>query len=303
MLPDRNPNFKDFLHPCTERPEPWRTAFGLVLLVAVTLGLVFLVGKYGLDFAENYQQGLGYALGFEWASQSSKRAVFLSFGVILLSLPALWLVMRFVHKRRFITLFSPNGKINRRAYFLAVGFVISIALLAALPALWQGSTEQQLEINIWLRWLVPGLLIIFLQTTTEELIFRGYLLQQFATHFKSRFMWWLLPSILFGLLHYNELAFGENAWLVVGTATLFGLILSDITVRTGNLSVAMGLHFANNVALALLVGIPGQASKLALFLRDVNLRDVEQTRIVLLISLGMMLGFYLIYLLVMRRRR
>lgn len=303
MLPSHNVKFAEFIRPARHKPEPWRTGVGIVLFIALSTGALYLIGTYGLKLAESYQLGLGYMLAAEWVTQSSKRTVLIALGSIAITLPALWLVLRFVHGRGLKTLIAPNGKVNWRAYLATVGFIVVFAIAAALPEILAGETHQQLPIKTWLVWLLPTIGLIFLQTMTEELVFRGYLLQQFASHFKSRWVWWLVPSLMFGALHYNPIAFGENALLVVATATLLGLILSDITIRTGNLSVAMGLHFANNLTLALLIGIPGQLSALSLFLRDVNLRDIAQTRTAFLLSLGLMLVAYLIYLLVMRRRR
>jgi len=219
------------------------------------------------------------------------------------SLPALWIMLRVVHRRGLNSLISSQTGIIWRHITRAMMFVFAFVALTTLPVIWLGGLEQQLALTVWLVWLLPACFIIFGQILAEELIFRGYLLQQFASHFKSRWIWWVGPSVIFGLLHYNPAEYGANAWLIVGTATLFGMILSDITIRTGNLSAAIGLHFANNLTFVLLVGVPGQTSALSLFLRDLDLQDIPVARLGLLTSAALMLGVYLIYLLVMRQRR
>ena len=42
--------------------------------------------------------------------------------------------------------------------------------------------------------------------------------------------------------------------------TVVGLVLADVTARTGNLSAAIGLHFANNVVALLVVAVPSPVS-------------------------------------------
>ena len=64
------------------------------------------------------------------------------------------------------------------------------------------------------------------QISAEELAFRGYLMQGLAARFRARAVWWGLPALLFGLMHWNPATFGPNAWLVVLTAGLIGLILA-----------------------------------------------------------------------------
>lgn len=303
MFPTRNETFLTYCEPAQARCEIWRTLLGILLIAgvssAVTLGLGYGVLKLG----EFYQLGLGYSLAFELLTISSKRAVLIALFSVILMLPALWLVLKFLHKRSLRSLIAPTGKVHWKSYWVTAIVITIFGLLTTVPAFWAGETHQQQVLTEWLPWVIPALLILMIQTATEELIFRGYLLQQLAARFRSRWVWLVLPSLLFGAMHYNPTVFGSNAWLVVVTATLTGIILADITVRFGSLSIAMGLHFANNLLVALLIGTPGHMSSLSLFVTELNLRDEVATQTSLLISLGMTMLAYLIYLLVMRRRR
>ncbi len=96
-------------------------------------------------------------------------------------------------------------------------------------------------------------------------MFRGYLQQQLAARFRSPLAWMLVPSILFGALHYSPEAYGDNAWIIVAWSVMFGLLAADLTARTGNLGAAIGFHFANNFSAILLVGLAGQMDGLALW--------------------------------------
>lgn len=283
--------------------EPWRTALGVLLVAGIYLLGVGGLGWAAIQVAERIQLGAGYALLFEMAAMSSKRAVMLALFSIVLALPALWLVLRFLHHRPLRSLIAPTGRIHWRNYSRALVFVAVFGLVTSVPVLMGSAATQQLTLMQWLPWVAPALLLIFLQTATEELFFRGYLMQQLAARFHSRWVWWLLPAVLFGALHYNTVTYGENTWIVVATATLAGLIFADITARSGDLSIALGLHFANNLTSVLIIGVPGQLSSLSLYLHKINLRDVDVMRIELLSSMALMLVVYFIYLLVLRARR
>ena len=112
----------------------------------------------------------------------------------------------------------------------------------------------------------PEVFLIFLvffimQSLSEELLIRGYLLKNVAEglHIKrigSRwavFVSWLFISLLFGLLHAGN----PNASLI----STIGLILTGLTfgagfVLTGELAIPAGLHISWNFAQATIFGFP-----------------------------------------------
>jgi len=303
MLPRKTAKFEEYAACAGAFCEPWRTALGVLLIAGIYLAGAGALTFGAIQIAESFRLGAGYTLVFELATYSSRRAVLIALFSIVLALPAMWLVLRFLHKRSLMSLIAPTGRVHWRNYIRALAFVAVFGVLTSVPVLLSSELNQQLSLAQWLPWLAPALLLIFLQTATEELFFRGYLMQQLAARFHSRLVWWVLPALLFGALHYNPAIYGENWWLVVAAAVLAGLIFGDITARSGDLSIAMGLHFANNLISVLLIGVPGQLSSLSLYLQKLNVRDVDAMRFELLASTGVMLAVYFIYLLVLRGRR
>ncbi|HIP24394.1 MAG TPA: CPBP family intramembrane metalloprotease [Rhodobacteraceae bacterium] len=303
MLPQKTAKFEDYTACAGPYCEPWRTALGVLIVAAVYAGGGYLLVMLAIKIAENIQLGAGYAMVFELATSSSKRAVLIALFSAVLMLPGLWLVLRFLHHRSLRSVIAPTGRIHWGNYTRAMLFILVFAGVTSIPVLLNAEFTQQLSLSQWLPWLAPALLLIFLQTATEELVFRGYLMQQLAARFHSRWVWWVLPAAIFGAVHYNTLTYGDNAWLVVFSAFLTGLIFGDITARSGDLSIALGLHFANNLTVILLLGVPGQLSSLSLFLQKLNIRDVDVMRAEILASTSIMLAIYFVYLLVMRARR
>ncbi|MCF6272237.1 MAG: CPBP family intramembrane metalloprotease [Rhodobacteraceae bacterium] len=303
MLPAKTAKFNTYTACATAYCEPWRTALGVLLIAGLYLGAAAALGAGALKIAEQVQLGSGYALAFELVTMSSKRAVLVALFSIVLALPALWLVLKYLHRRSLKSLIAPTGRVHWASYRRAMVFIAVFGLASSLPIMISGAASQQLALSDWLPWLLPALVLIFLQTATEELFFRGYLMQQLAARFRSRWIWWVLPAVLFGVMHYSPAIYGNNTWLVVGIATLAGLIFGDITARSGDLSMALGLHFANNILALLIIGVPGQLSSLSLFLRDINVRDEAVMRSELLGTSAIMLVIYFIYLLVVRARR
>lgn len=303
MLPRKTAKFEAYTACAGPYCQLWRLGLGVLIIVLTYAGGGALVGWAAIKIAESIQLGAGYALVFELSTNSSKRAVLIALFSAVLMLPGLWIALRYVHHRSLRSVIAPTGKVHWKNYTRAMLFIGIYAGLTSLPVLLNAEFTQQLTLRQWLPWLAPALLLIFLQTATEELVFRGYLMQQLAARFRSRWVWWLLPALLFGALHYNPLFYGENAWLVIGAAILSGLIFGDITARTGDLSISLGMHFANNLTVILLLGVPGQLSSISLFLHTLNTRDTDVMRVEILSAAGIELAVYFVYLFVMRARR
>lgn len=152
----------------------------------------------------------------------------------------------------------------------ANGFVTALAVLVPIYLILVGigflidRPAANLTFARWLTFLPIALPLIFIQTASEELLFRGYLQQQLAARFAARWIWMGLPSLAFALLHYSPAA-GPILPIVLASALLFGLIAADITEQTGNLGAAMGIHFGNNVFGILGVAMGDTITGLALF--------------------------------------
>ncbi len=303
MLPERNAKFARYTEPVQMRAEAWRTGFGILVFMALVILIFYLIAIIGAALLNNSEAGNLAALFDEISLQSSKRSVLVNLGIIGLLLPILWLMLWIVHRRGISTLIGPIEGISLRVFTMVFAFILVLWVALELPSFVGGYFSQQLDLSVWIIWLIPATGLILLQVTAEELIFRGYLLQQFSVIFRSKWVWWLGPSLLFGLLHYNPIIYGANAWLVVLSAFIFGLILADITIRTGNLTIAIAIHFANNFYNILLFGKAGVLSNLSLFLSPNDLQNIDATRVHFLTSIGMTLVAYLIYLLVIRQRR
>tara|TARA_A100001011_G_scaffold400878_1_gene520444 strand:+ start:373 stop:1275 length:903 start_codon:yes stop_codon:yes gene_type:complete len=101
--------------------------------------------------------------------------------------------------------------------------------------------------------LLIVIVLMPIQTSLEEYIFRGYLMQGFGVLFKSRLGALLTTSLIFGCLHFynpevEKLGYGLIIYYV-GT----GLFLGILTLMDGGIELALGFHAANNLVTALLV--------------------------------------------------
>jgi len=101
--------------------------------------------------------------------------------------------------------------------------------------------------------VVLGCALIPIQTTTEEYVFRGYLMQGFANLAQNRWFPLLMTSVIFGSMHWTnpEVVKMGNIIMIYYIGT--GLFLGIITLMDEGMELALGFHAANNLVGALLV--------------------------------------------------
>ena len=97
--------------------------------------------------------------------------------------------------------------------------------------------------------------------------------------------------------------FGANAWIVALSTAVIGLVLADVTVKTGNLSAAIGLHFANNVSSLLLVSLPSPLAGFSLWIARIDPADTAAVRPLLLADLATTLAAWAAWRAFRRTRR
>ncbi len=280
------PAFSRYIAPAQARPEVWRlvlgTGFIAAFYVIVIMALALVVRAAGMEGTRGPAATL--ALLYSFAAMGA--------GAILAA--------RFFHGRRAATLFGRAAPLIRDFVLCAVLVLVLQGLILALMPL-PGGLQRGLDPVTWAVLLVPALLGLLIQTGAEELVFRGYLQQQLAARFRSPLVWMILPSVLFGLLHYEPTLMGDNVWHIVAVTGMFGLVMADLTARTGNLGAAWGLHFANNLYALLIVSVPSPLSGLSLFTLAFPQSDVENLRPLLFADMVGMLILWGLARLVLRR--
>ena len=178
--------------------------------------------------------------------------ILLPFAVVL---PFIYLVVTRLHQRSFISLITPRDQVDYNkilfSFFLwgtvSALMVIFDYIMSPEDYVWNFKPLTFLIL------LLISVVMIPLQTSMEELIFRGYLMQGFGVLFKNRLMPLLITSILFGFLHIWNPEIDKLGihliWYYIGT----GLFLGVITLMDEGLELALGFHAANNLVTALLV--------------------------------------------------
>ncbi len=275
----------------------WRLVVGLVVMVFayITMALFFQQGLTEIaQIRPSFQEEL-----IAGATPPAMYALLLSFGMISI---AVFIGVRLVHRRSGLSVFGPM-MLAVPQFMRVLGILVVLGLvLMILPPYGMGAPlVQNLEYATWMVLLPFSLVAVLVQTSAEEIFFRGYLQQQLGARFKSPIAWMVLPSILFAVGHYQPAEAGENAVMITIWAGVFGLLMADLTARSGTIGPALAVHFVNNVSALLITSLPDSLGGLALWHAPFGLGDVAQLRAWAPVDFGLMIVSWLAARLALRR--
>ncbi|HUF88277.1 MAG TPA: CPBP family intramembrane glutamic endopeptidase [Thermohalobaculum sp.] len=263
---------EQYIAPAGERHGLWRLVAGVVLILAGWfLWTVLVMAAYVLYrmVTDPPMERALEALG-ELVNAGGPASVLFQLTTFAGIWPATWAVLKLLHRQRFATLFSPEGGVRWRDFLggLVLAAAFSAATLTAALVTVGMPERTELAAETWLMWLVPLALLVFLQASGEEMIFRGYMLQRLAARFRAPLIWAGAPALLFGFAHYSG---GDKlgiSWHYVVVTAAFGLAAAALVWRTGSLAVAMGLHTGMNLFAIAGLGVKGVLEGTQLFLYE-----------------------------------
>ena len=119
-----------------------------------------------------------------------------------------------------------------------------------------------------------GVLMFPIQTTTEELLFRGYLMQGFSNLSRNKWFPLLMTSVLFGTMHIFNPEIEKLGYIVLIYYIGTGFLLGIITLMDEGMELALGFHAANNLVGALLITTDWGSLQTYSIFKDLSAPDI-----------------------------
>lgn len=210
----------------------WRIAAFLAIFYTIALPLLF---------------GLRALLGF---SKTSPLVIVI---IAAAATPAVYIARRWIDKKSLVSLGLQPG--IRSAADVVFGFLLSGAMAGAVFSAMLGLGYIENVRVVTISWSIVGaltgsLLVMALVGFWEELVFRGYILQNMAEGMKMKAAV-LLSCALYGLVHSAN----PNASLLsTGIIVLFGYLRIYGYLSTGQLWLSIGMHAGWNFFQASIFG-------------------------------------------------
>lgn len=284
-------------HAAKDRSEWWRTLMGAAVMVVLYIMFTILYQQLVIGMITARP-----ALGQELQDGTTPQAMYVILGSFGLIATAVFAGIRMVHARAATGVFGPVMLAVPQFFRVLALVVVVCAVVGLLPPYGMGAPlVPNLALGVWALLLPVSLLAVFIQTSAEEIFFRGYLQQQLAARFSSPVVWMVLPSILFAFGHYQPGEAGGNAVMIAVWAGIFGLLMADLTARSGSLGPAMAVHFANNAMAFLFTSLPDSLGGLALFHTPFGMEDEAAMRAWMPAEFAMMIVLWLAARLALRR--
>jgi len=208
--------------------------------------LVFYDSSEQTDF--NYQTNQFQGIDPLWIYLVINFA-FIAFGI------ALYAAICFIHQRRFITLITPQNQVKYSRIFQGFFFWLILQSLSSALEYYLLPNSYEFTYNQvrFLIFLPLALVLTPIQTTVEELFFRGYLMQTIGLITRKKFILVSLTSLVFMLLHLPNPEVSSSFLLLAALDLGLAVFLAIITVKDNTLELALGVHAANNLFTVLLV--------------------------------------------------
>lgn len=185
---------------------------------------------------------------------------------------ALLLAVKYLHKQSITSLTTSRPKMDWNRFWFAFLFWGIVSSGLVLIDYYITPEDYVLNFNLqpFLILCVIAIILVPLQTSFEEYLFRGYLMQGIGVVAKYKIVPLIITSLIFGLLHIANPEVDKLGPIIMVYYIGTGLFLGILTLMDDGLELALGFHAANNLFTALLVTANWTAFQTHSILKDTS---------------------------------
>lgn len=231
---------------------------GQLPMTAVQLIQINKYPELGSHTLEEFRANPDFTLFY--VDQNLGFFILLSF--FIFALLGLYIGVRYLHKRPFQSLITSTTKIdwNRILWGFALWLGLTLLTEGIFYLFDPGNYAWRQPDLSFILLLLIALFILPVQTSFEELFFRGYLLQGIIWSTGKKWIAWILTSAFFTLVHTMNPEVAEYGLLnMLPYYSIAGLFLGYITIMDNRLELALGVHAATNFFGSVFVNYEGAA--------------------------------------------
>jgi membrane protease YdiL (CAAX protease family) len=171
------------------------------------------------------------------------------------ALAGIYFVVKYLHHQSFLSISTARRKMDwsRALFSFSLWAIFSVLSFLFVYLKTPENFVWNFKLVPFLILVVLGAVLIPIQTSTEEYVFRGYLMQGFANLAQNRWFPLLMTSLIFGSMHVLNPEVSKMGYVVMVYYIGTGFFLGIITLMDEGIELALGFHAANNFIGALLV--------------------------------------------------
>jgi membrane protease YdiL (CAAX protease family) len=250
----------------------WKYLFGSVLLFGASLigQLPLLMGVLYETLVRNKKYPNSNAAMMHFLEPNF--TLFLLLFSFVFVFCGIYFVLRNLHNQSLLSIITSRASIDwkRVGFSFSIWAGFTIGSTAIFYVLHPEDFVLQFELIPFLVLFTIGLILFPFQIGSEELIFRGYIMQGFGNLAHNRWFPLLMTSLIFGLLHIANPEVDKMGYSILMYYIGTGLFLGITTLMDEGMELALGFHFANNFIGAVLVTSEWSAFQTYAVLKDVS---------------------------------
>ena len=250
----------------------WKYILGsLIIIFASFMGqIVFLMAL----LYDSFVNGKPYPTNNEAVMQyfEPNLTLFLIMVSFVFTMVGVVLVVRYLHQQTLLSVTTSRKKVDWNRILFSFLIWAAFTIISTLLSYFYNPIDFVFNFKP-----VPfailagiGIFLIPIQTSSEEYVFRGYLMQGFANLAKNKWFPLLMTSVIFGGMHIFNPEVSKIGYIILVYYIGTGLFLGVITLMDEGIELALGFHAANNLVGALLVTSDWSAFQTHSIFKDIS---------------------------------
>ncbi len=223
----------------------------------LTLAAFYQVNEYKLEpeAVNRFEETLDFSI----IHMSNNLGLVLMIMIFVFTLLAFLLVLK-IHKKSLKDTITGRLRVDYSRILFGFGFWIILGIIFEFVSwlIFPENYSLTFSLSSFIPLFFICILLLPIQTTTEELVFRGYLLQGLSLIIQQRWIIILITAVLFSMVHsmnpeIEKFGFWTMQLYYVGA----GVFLALITLWDDGMELALGVHAATNIFGAMIVSYSG----------------------------------------------
>ena len=233
----------------------WRYALGIFIIFIFTqIGsipfIIAIFNKVGLEGAANLDPSKMMTI-----LENSNLTFFYTLLTFFVGFIGFLIVIKYLHNQSFLSITTSRKTIDYKRILTSFTAISIILVLNILFSFLISPDDYILQFNLndFLILLLIAVIFIPVQTSLEEYVFRGYLMQGLGVMFNNKWLPLILTSFSFGFLHFYNPEIMKLGSILLVHYVATGLFLGILTLMDDGMELALGFHAGNNLLIALIV--------------------------------------------------
>ncbi len=264
----------------------------LLIIVAYLLGSSFLFIDLRLNFPD-FSGARNFDIK-ELSSLMGKNRFF-----IWMLIPFCFVFITFllcltkIHKLPLLAVFTSRNAFDWKRFFIAFSWwSLMVLAVTGIELLLHKNFQLVFNAQKFFTLCLLSIILLPLQTSSEELVFRGYILQGIKKRTGSILSSIIISGCMFGMMHISNPEIAKIGYHILIYYIIVGVVLGAIVYYDSGLELSLGFHAANNLITALLITADWQAFQTDAIIVDSN--PPGNGILSMLLALSMLFAFFLL---------